>query len=95
VFQRYNGTVLAIGGMADHIHILVSLSPKFSVSEVIKNVKGGSSRFFSQTLKPGIWFGWQPNYAAIHVSPFEVERIKQYILHQKEHHNSGRHLAGI
>jgi putative transposase len=89
MFQRYEASVLAIGGMPDHVHILVSLSPKYALSEVIKNVKGSTSRFFSQTLKPGAWFHWQPNYAAIHVSPSDVERIRQYILNQKQHHTDG------
>ena len=86
IFQRYEATVLAIGGMPDHIHVLVSLSPKYALSDVIKAVKGSSSRFFSDTVKPGAWFQWQPNYAAINISPDDVGRVRQYILHQKEHH---------
>jgi len=89
MFHRYGAGVLAIGGMPDHIHVLVALSPKYALSEVIKNVKGSSSRFFSETLKPGTWFQWQPNYAAIHVSPGDVERVRQYILGQKQHHGDG------
>ena len=89
VFQRSEGTVLAIGGMPDHIHVLVSLSPKFSISEVIKNVKGSSSRFFNETLAPEGWFQWQPNYAAINVSPASVEPTKKYIASQKAHHAAG------
>ena len=89
MFQRYDAAVLSIGGMPDHIHVLVSLSPKFALSEVIKTVKGSSSTFFSESLKPGAWFHWQPNYAGINVSPEHVERVRQYILGQKKHHADG------
>ncbi len=89
VFQRLESTVLAIGGIPDHVHVLAALSPKYGVSEVVKNVKGSSSRFFSQTLKPESWFQWQPNYAAINVSPSDVESVRRYILSQKAHHAAG------
>ena|ERR1700722_17425551 len=89
IFERYEGSILAIGGMPDHVHVLVSISPKYAMSEVIKNVKGGSSRYYSDTLQPEGWFEWQPNYAAISVGHSHVRRVPEYILNQKQHHQAG------
>jgi hypothetical protein len=44
--------------------------------------------FFSTTLKPGAWFEWQPNYAAISVSASHVKKVAEYIINQKNHHQN-------
>jgi len=48
--------VLAVGGMPDHVHLLVALPGTIGYSELMKHVKGGSSRLISAKLKPGEWF---------------------------------------
>ena len=45
--------VLAIGGMPDHVHLLVLLSNTVTLADLVRHVKGGSSRFVSKRLKPG------------------------------------------
>ena len=60
--------VLAIGGMPDHIHLLVLFQNTLSVADLMNHVKGGSSRFVSEQLAPGQWFAWQGNYGAFSVS---------------------------
>ncbi len=89
ICERHACPVFAVGGMPDHVHLLVLLSPKISVSELIKNVKGGSSRFVSSELKPGDWFDWQDHYGAFSVSPRERRKIIDYIENQKQHHAEG------
>src|SRR5438105_7646781 len=61
--------VLALNGMEDHVHLLVSLAPTISMAGLMKDVKGGSSRFVSEELAPGEWFQWQGHYGAFSVSP--------------------------
>src|ERR1051326_7077497 len=56
--------VLAVGGIPDHIHLLVAMSNTVSLSALMQHIKGGSSRFISHKLKPGQWFAWQAHYAA-------------------------------
>lgn len=82
-------SILAIGGMPDHIHLLVVLASTISLADLVKQVKGGSSRFVSESLKPGEWFAWQPNYAAFSVSPADKDRVAHYIQNQKQHHSDG------
>ncbi len=89
VCERYSCTVFSVGGMPDHVHLLVLMSPKTSVSALMKNVKGSSSRFVSAELTLGEWFDWQDHYGAFSVAPRERERIIAYIENQKRHHAEG------
>ncbi|HZT43524.1 MAG TPA: IS200/IS605 family transposase [Chthonomonadaceae bacterium] len=89
VCQQHGCPAIAVGGMPDHIHLLVSLSNTISLSELMKEIKGSSSRFVSEQLHPEGWFAWQPNYGAFSVSPADKEKVIGYILNQKQHHAHG------
>jgi REP element-mobilizing transposase RayT len=81
--------VLAVGGMPDHIHLLVNMSSTVSFAHLVKEVKGGSSRLISATLKPGEWFAWRGYYAVFSVATRDKQRIVCYIENQKQHHAEG------
>jgi REP element-mobilizing transposase RayT len=76
--------VLAIGGMPDHVHLLVRFSNTLSFAEFMKHVKGGSSRFFTE--KTGKTFQWQANYGVFSVSARDKPKVIDYIRNQKQHH---------
>jgi REP element-mobilizing transposase RayT len=78
--------VLAIGGITDHVHLLVRIPPTISVAELVKQVKGSSSHLVTHRLPGGGTFKWQGGYGAFTVSTSEVPRIREYILRQEEHH---------
>ena len=80
---------LAVGGMPDHIHLLVNFSNTFSLGEFMKRVKGSSSRFATQHLRGGEFFEWQAHYGAFGVSPENVAAVVAYINGQKQHHADG------
>ena len=82
-------TVLAVGGMPDHVHLLVELHPTVSVSALAKEVKGASSHAAAHLLRAGPSFRWQTGYGAFSVSHRDVPRTTAYVLRQKEHHASG------
>ena len=75
--------LLAIGGTQNHIHLLITLPASRTLSEVIQTLKANSSRWVREH---GVAFSWQEGYGAFSVSPSQVERVKDYILHQSEHH---------
>jgi REP element-mobilizing transposase RayT len=75
---------LAIGGMADHAHLLLSLSPTINVSTAVQLVKTGSSGWMKELT--GKDFKWQEGYAAFTVSVSNLVSVKRYIDHQEEHH---------
>jgi REP element-mobilizing transposase RayT len=81
--------VLAVGGMPDHIHLFVSMSHIVSFADLMRHVKGGSSRLITQHLKPGEWFAWQGSYAVFRVAVRDKQKVFHYIENQKQHHAEG------
>jgi putative transposase len=81
--------ILAIGGMPDHVHLLVLLSNTVTMADLMKCVKGGSSAFVSDKLRPGEWFKWQGSYGAFSVSRPQIDKVAEYIANQKQHHADG------
>jgi putative transposase len=72
-------TVLAIGGMPDHVHVLVAVPATIAAATLAKQVKGVSSRFIKDQLLPGEGFGWQEGYGVFSVSRSHLSRVKLYI----------------
>lgn len=81
-------TVLALNGVPDHVHLLVRLPSTLTVANLVKQVKGVSSHLVNENLAPGSGFRWQGYYGAFTISRWDVDRIKVYIRHQKEHHKA-------
>jgi putative transposase len=85
ILRRLNGVPLAIGGIEDHVHVLMGLRATHAVASVMREVKAGSSEWIHSTVGKKS-FVWQPGYFGVTVSPSQVERVKHYILRQEEHH---------
>jgi len=76
---------LAIGGTADHVHLLVGLRATHRLAEVLREIKGASSRWVHETIgAPG--FSWQDGYGAFTVSGEGLEEVRRYIGAQEAHH---------
>ena len=75
-----------IGGVADHIHILLSLPSTLSIAKGLQLIKGGSSKWVHDTFPEHRLFGWQIKYGAFSVSVSQLEKTIQYIKDQAEHH---------
>ena len=86
--QLHNCLPIAIGGTTDHIHVLIALASTISIADLVKHVKGSSSHFVTHELSEGIFFKWQKHYGAFSVSVHKLDRVKQYVEHQKEHHSN-------
>ena len=78
--------VRIINGMPDHVHCLFLLNPAKAIAQVIKQIKGSSSRYINQNDLILEKFAWQTGYAAYSVSESGVEKVFQYIKNQKQHH---------
>ncbi len=77
---------LCVGGMADHVHILVSMPTTVSISKGIQLIKGGSSAWIHATFPDMGHFAWQEGYGAFSVSVSHLADTKTYIENQEEHH---------
>jgi REP element-mobilizing transposase RayT len=76
-----------IGGVADHVHLLVGLKATHTLSSFVQDIKQTSSRWVHETL--GVKdFIWQQGYAAFTVSVSNLEAVKDYIANQPEHHRT-------
>lgn len=80
---------LAVGGIADHMHMLVRLHPTIAVATLVKELKGSSSHLVTHELAVGAFFKWQGSYGAFTLREEEVPSILRYIRGQKEHHAAG------
>jgi putative transposase len=76
-------SILAAGGTANHVHLLIGLPPSLALAEVVQKLKANSSRWF------GSGFEWQKGYGAFSVSPSLVAAVQAYIRNQEEHHRKG------
>jgi REP element-mobilizing transposase RayT len=85
-------SVRAINGMSEHIHILFLLNPQKSYADVIKQIKGSSSHWINKQNIIQEKFAWQTGYAAFSVSESVSNKVYQYILNQKKHHNTKKFL---
>jgi len=78
--------VLAIGGVEDHLHLLVRLPATVNVATLMKQIKGGSAYFIAQQLTPGSNFRWQGSYGAFSIGRQQIGAVCAYIARQREHH---------
>ncbi len=77
---------IAIGGMPDHVHILLSLPATSSVAKTIQLLKGGSSKWVHDTFPEQAGFQWQEGYGAFSVGTSQVPQTIEYIQSQQQHH---------
>lgn len=79
------GVPLAIGGVSDHVHLLVALRPSHCLADFVREVKKSSSIWVHREMsRPG--FAWQEGYGAFTVGAADVLTAKAYIASQGEHH---------
>jgi len=88
IIREEKGSLVEIGGMADHIHFLARLSPTLAISDVLRVTKANSSKWINETLRLKYRFGWQRGFGAFTVSSSNVGRVRDYIQNQARHHKS-------
>ena len=85
--RALDGVPTAVGGVSDHVHLLVSLRPTHQLSEVLRDIKRKSSEWVHQEIGDRS-FGWQDGYGAFSVSPSQVAVVRRYIERQESHHRT-------
>src|SRR5262245_39048170 len=86
IVRQKRATLLALGGMPDHVHALIRLKADLSLSDTVRALKAGSSKWIHEKKNPIPDFAWQEGYAAFSVSPSREAAVKSYILNQEAHH---------
>ncbi len=82
--------VLAINGVADHVHVAVSIRPALAIADWIGQIKGASSREVNRAFADlEEKFRWQEDYGVLTFGTKNLPFVVAYIENQKEHHRSG------
>ncbi|MGH2503191.1 MAG: IS200/IS605 family transposase [Ktedonobacterales bacterium] len=80
--------LVALGGIDDHVHLLIQLPPTLGFAALIKEIKGSSGHLLAKRamLSSGDFFKWEGSYAVFSVSPHELKMATKYIKQQEKHH---------
>jgi REP element-mobilizing transposase RayT len=78
--------MIEVGGVADHVHMLVLTPPRLALSDLLREVKAGSSRWMNREFNLGGKFAWQTGFSAFSISQREAPDVRRYIGGQEEHH---------
>ncbi|WP_420127045.1 IS200/IS605 family transposase [Longimicrobium sp.] len=85
---RLKAEIIEIGGIEDHVHVLLRLPATVSIATLVKQLKGSSSHLANHEVLP-CGFKWQGGYSASSVSRRAVPRVQEYLRRQEEHHRDG------
>lgn len=85
IVSQESCVALAIGGVADHVHLLVRYPPRLAVSDFVRTIKSNSTGWIHET-RPLKLFQWQTGYSAFSVSESNREQVVTYIEQQASHH---------
>lgn len=77
----------AIGGVADHVHLLLGLKATARLADVVRDIKSVSSKWVHDEVGDRA-FAWQEGYGAFSVSPSHRENVRSYIARQEAHHRN-------
>jgi REP element-mobilizing transposase RayT len=86
IVHNNNHRLLAINGMPDHVHLLFGLRPAQSLSDLMKDIKGSSSKWINEKRFVRGKFSWQEGYGAFSYSKAELPNVLSYIDNQQIHH---------
>jgi len=85
IVRGLGGTIITVGGMPDHIHLVARLATTVSVADVARAVNANSSKWMNEkftTMK----FGWQRGYGAFSISHSALPAVVNYVRNQERHH---------
>lgn len=88
IADRNGMTPHKIGGLEDHLHVVVAIPPTLMVSRAVQLLKGGSSRWVRLTFPELEGFGWQDGYGAFTVSASRLRATIEYVERQRERHET-------
>ena len=86
IIKANNHKLLAINGMPDHLHIFIGMRPTQSISDLLQDIKGSSSKWINEKKFLKVKFEWQEGYGAFSYSKSHVKNVINYIQNQENHH---------
>jgi REP element-mobilizing transposase RayT len=79
---------LAVNGWKDHVHVFFGMQPTVCISDVVRDIKAGSSKWINHHHFVKGEFRWQDGFAAFSYSKSQRNSVIKYIIGQEPHHRS-------
>jgi len=86
IITNKNQKLMAVNGMADHVHILIGLKPDCNLSDLVRDIKANSAKFINDKSWIAGKFEWQTGFGAFTIGQSQIDKTVKYILNQEEHH---------
>lgn len=86
IARKHQLIAIQVGGIENHIHVLILAKPKIAPSQIVQWLKGESSRWIHETFPELAKFEWQDGFGVFSVSKSNVPDVVEYIKNQREHH---------
>ena len=86
IVKKRGQKLIAINGMPDHVHVFVGMTPTVSLSDLVRDIKAGSSGFINEKKWIHGRFNWQEGFGAFSYSHSQMDQVVKYIQNQEEHH---------
>lgn len=85
---QLDSPAIIVGGVEDHVHILIRFSKVLEIANLIRDIKRESSKWVKDQSAQCSEFQWQRGYGAFSISPSHVAALTKYIREQEQHHKS-------
>ena len=87
IVRNQGQKLIAINGVADHVHILIGLRPAMALADLVQEIKADSTNFINKKRWVRGRFSWQEGYGAFSYGQSQLNRIIRYIQNQEKHHS--------
>jgi len=88
VARKQGCSFVEVGGVSEHVHVLVRASPTSAPSDLVRHLKGVSSHVAHAELGVDSSYTWSEGYALFSVDPTDVDSLAAYILDQPRRHST-------
>jgi len=88
IIRSEEGHLLEIGGVEDHVHLLINLPPKKCLSDLMRVLKSKASGWVKTSFEGQEGFAWQEGFGSFTVSLSNLDQVRDYIRNQREHHRT-------
>ena len=88
IVRKLKGKAIAIGGTANHVHLLIGLPSAIAPAEAVGKIKANLTGWVHKTIIAMSDFRWQEGYGAFAVSRSQIDTVASYILNQAKHHET-------
>lgn len=86
IVKKHEQKLISIGGVSNHIHILLGIKPSIALSDLVRDIKANSSRFINERKFVRGKFNWQEGFGAFSYSYSQLDAVIRYIENQEAHH---------